>query len=131
MHAGCNAEDLGWVGRMLDTYPNLHIDIAARLSQLGRQPRATRELVLRHPDRVLFGCDEIPHTGASYPTHFRFLETEDEHFPHSADDPPLMGRWAISGHRPAGRRPARRVRRQRRYGSCPACAADRTRTRRA
>ena len=97
LHAGCNAEDLGWVGRMLDTYPNLHIDIAARLSQLGRQPRATRELVLRHPDRVLFGCDEIPHTGTSYPRHFRFLETEDEHFPHSDDDPPMMGRWAISG----------------------------------
>lgn len=97
VHAGCNAEDLGWVSRMLDTYPNLHIDIAARLSQLGRQPRATRELVLRHPDRVLFGCDEIPHTGASYPRHFRFLETEDEHFRHSDDDPPLMGRWAISG----------------------------------
>jgi len=97
VHAGCNAEDLGWVGRMLDTYPNFNIDIAARLSQLGRQPRATRELVLRHPDRVLFGCDEIPHTGESYPRHFRFLETADEHFPHSEDDPPLMGRWAISG----------------------------------
>lgn len=97
VHAGCNAEDLGWVGRMLDTYPNLHIDIAARLSQLGRQPRATRDLILRHPDRVLFGCDEIPHTGSSYPRHFRFLETRDEHFPHSDDDPPLMGRWAISG----------------------------------
>jgi hypothetical protein len=97
VHAGCNAEDLGWVSRMLDTYPNLHIDIAARLSQLGRQPRATRELVLRHRDRVLFGCDEIPHTGASYPRHFRFLETEDEHFAHSDDDPPMMGRWAISG----------------------------------
>jgi hypothetical protein len=97
VHAGCNAEDLGWVSRMLDTYPNLNIDIAARLSQLGRQPRATRELVLRHPDRVLFGCDEIPHTGGSYPRHFRFLETNDEHFPHSDEDPPTMGRWAISG----------------------------------
>lgn len=97
VHAGCNAEDLGWVSRMLDTYPNLNIDIAARLSQLGRQPRATRDLVLRHPDRVLFGCDEIPHTGAGYPRHFRFLETDDEHFPHSDEDPPTMGRWAISG----------------------------------
>jgi predicted TIM-barrel fold metal-dependent hydrolase len=97
VHAGCCAEDLGRVGRMLDSYPNLHIDIAARISQLGRQPRATRELVLRHPDRVLFGTDEIPHTGESYPTHFRFLETADEQFAHSSDDPPLMGRWAISG----------------------------------
>lgn len=97
VHVGCFAEDLGWVGRMLDTYDNFHIDIAARLSQLGRQPRATLDLVSRHPDRVLFGSDEIPHTGASYPTHFRFLETADEHFPHSTEDPPLMGRWTISG----------------------------------
>jgi hypothetical protein len=97
VHAGCYAEDLGWVGRMLDTYPNLNIDIAARIAQLGRQPRATRDLMLRHPDRVLFGSDEIPHTGESYPTHFRFLETADEHFPHSSEDPSPMGRWAISG----------------------------------
>src|SRR4051794_955714 len=97
VHVGCYAEDLVWVGRMLDTYDNFHIDIAARLSQLGRQPRATLDLVSRHPGRVLFGCDEIPHTGAGYPTHFRFLETADEHFPHSSEDPPLTGRWAISG----------------------------------
>lgn len=97
VHAGCYAENLGWVGRMLDSYPNLNIDIAARLAQLGRQPRATRELILRHPHRVLFGADEIPASGESYPTHFRFLETEDEYFPHSAENPQLMGRWMISG----------------------------------
>lgn len=95
VHAGCYAENLGWVKRMLDAYPNLNIDIAARLAQLGRQPRAMRELCLAHPNRVLFGTDEIPPTGESYPTHFRFLETADEQFPH-ADDLE-MGRWAISG----------------------------------
>jgi hypothetical protein len=95
VHAGCYAENLGWVGRMLDAYPNLHIDIAARVAQLGRQPRAARSLILRHPDRVLFGSDEIPHDGSSYPTYFRFLETADECFPHS--DSPLPGRWTISG----------------------------------
>jgi hypothetical protein len=97
VHAGGYPENLGWVRRMLDTYPNLHIDIAARLAQLGRQPRAMRELCLAHPDRVLFGADEVPPTGKSYPTHFRFLETADEQFPHSDEVPPLMGRWAISG----------------------------------
>ncbi len=97
VHGGCYAENLDWVSGMLDRYPNLNIDIAARLAQLGRQPRATRDLILRHPDRVLFGSDEIPHTGASYPTHFRFLETEDESFPHSDEDPPMLGRWMISG----------------------------------
>jgi len=97
VHAGCYAENLGWVRRMLERYPNFNIDISARIAQLGRQPRTTRALFVDHADRVLFGTDQIPHTGESYPVHFRFLETADEHFPHSPDDLPLMGRWAISG----------------------------------
>ncbi|MFI0420997.1 amidohydrolase family protein [Spongiactinospora sp. 9N601] len=97
VHGGNYAENLGWVRRMLDTYSNLHIDIAARIAQLGRRPRATRDLLLAHPDRVLFGTDEIPPTGESYPIHFRFLETADECFPHSLEDPPPLGRWTISG----------------------------------
>ncbi|MFH8838073.1 amidohydrolase family protein [Streptomyces sp. NPDC017868] len=97
VHAGCCAEDLGLVGRMLDTCPNYLIDISARLAELGRQPRRTRALLLRHPGRVLFGTDEIPPYEAAYRTHFRFLETEDEHFPHSDEHPPLRGRWMISG----------------------------------
>jgi len=97
VHAGCAAEDLGWVGRMLDAYPNFRIDIAARVAELGRQPRATRSLILRHPDRVLFGIDEFPPDPANYAIYFRFLETDDEHFPHSTEEIPLMGRWAISG----------------------------------
>ncbi|GAA2256823.1 hypothetical protein GCM10010402_10300 [Actinomadura luteofluorescens] len=97
VHAGCQAEDLGRVGRMLGAYPNLHVDIAARIAELGRQPRATRALILRFPGRVLFGTDEFPPDADTYATHFRFLETLDEHFPHSAEDPPLMGRWRISG----------------------------------
>ena len=32
-----------------------------------------------------------------YEIHFRFLETADEHFPYSVEDPPPEGRWAISG----------------------------------
>lgn len=97
VHMGCYPENLGWVGRMLERYPNFHVDIAARIAELGRQPRATRELIMRHPGRVLFGTDEIPPRGEVYRIHFRFLETADEHFPHSVEDPPLMGRWAISG----------------------------------
>ncbi|WP_433514571.1 amidohydrolase family protein [Nonomuraea sp. CA-143628] len=97
VHAGCWPENLGFAARLLDTYPNFHIDIAARVAELGRQPRATRALMLRHPDRVLFGTDEIPPDRESYRIHFRFMETDDEAFAHSLDDPPLMGRWTISG----------------------------------
>ncbi|WP_431895464.1 amidohydrolase family protein [Nonomuraea sp. bgisy101] len=97
VHAGCWPENLGWVGGMLERYPNFHIDVAARIAELGRAPRATRELVLRHPDRVLFGTDEIPPDPDVHRIHFRFMETADEAFAHSTEDPPLMGRWSISG----------------------------------
>jgi predicted TIM-barrel fold metal-dependent hydrolase len=97
VHVGGYAENLGWVGRMLDRYPNYHVDIAARVAELGRQPRAAHELILGHPDRVLFWIDESPNEREDYAIYFRFLETEDEHFPHSNKDVPEMGRWAISG----------------------------------
>jgi predicted TIM-barrel fold metal-dependent hydrolase len=96
-HVACFAEDLAWVSRMLGTYPNLFADIAARLPELGRQPRAARRLFLEHPERILFGLDLFPPTRENYEIHFRFLETDDEHFAYSADDPPPEGRWAISG----------------------------------
>ncbi|HKO24745.1 MAG TPA: amidohydrolase family protein, partial [Chloroflexota bacterium] len=50
-HVGCYAENLGWVGHMMDTYPNFNVDISARLAELGRQPYSSRRLFERHPDR--------------------------------------------------------------------------------
>lgn len=96
-HAGCYAEDLQWVGRMLSAYPNFNIDIAARIAELGRQPQATRQLILNHPDRVLFGTDIFPPTAEDYAIHFRFLETADEYFDYSTDEVPPQGRWKIYG----------------------------------
>lgn len=94
-HVGCYSEDLAWVSRMLDDHPNFNVDIAARIDELGRQPRATIRLIRRHPTRVLFGTDGIPPTAAQYRTYFRFLETEDEYF--STSDHDTGARWCISG----------------------------------
>jgi len=96
-HVGCFAEDLGWVGRMFDRYRNFYADVAARIAELGRQPRATRQLLHRHPTRVMLGTDVSPPTKAAYAIYFRFFETADEHFPYSTEKPPGSGRWAISG----------------------------------
>ncbi|HEY7400034.1 MAG TPA: amidohydrolase family protein [Actinomycetota bacterium] len=96
-HVACNVEDLAWVDRMLSTYPNLYADVAARIAELGRQPRASRALMLQHPDRIVFGTDLFPPAREIYAIHFRFLETADEHFPYDPDEPPSQGRWAISG----------------------------------
>jgi predicted TIM-barrel fold metal-dependent hydrolase len=98
-HVLCNAEDTAWIGRMLDTYPNVHTDIAARIAELGRVPRAARDLLIAHPDRFLLGTDAFPPDPAVYEVHRRFLETADEAFAYDAepDEAPSQGRWTISG----------------------------------
>ena len=97
-HVGCAAEDLARVERMLAAYPNWNVDIAARIAELGRQPRRARELFERWPDRILFGVDSGPDLDL-YALHFRFLETLDESFPYDVDGDhaPTQGRWAIHG----------------------------------
>ena len=97
-HVGCYAENLGWVGRMMDTYANFNADISARLAELGRQPRAARRFLERYADRIVFGLDAFPPVASAYAPYFRFLETADEHFPYQpAGAPPGQGRWAIYG----------------------------------
>jgi len=96
-HVGGNAEDLAWVARMLNAYPNFYVDVAARLADLGRQPRATRRLVLAHPTRVLFGTDASPPASDAFARHFRFFETDDECFSPTGTNAPGGARWTISG----------------------------------
>lgn len=96
-HVGCYAENLGWVSRMMDTYSNFYADIARRLGELGRQPYSSKRLFERHPDRILFGMDELPPQAANYRRYFRFLETADEYFPYSAVETGDQGRWYIYG----------------------------------
>src|SRR3954471_24413437 len=98
-HALCAAEDLAWVERMLATYANAYADVAARIAELGRFPRATRDLIERYPDRFVFGTDAFPPDRAVYAVHRRFFETADESFPYDVDpeEPPSQGRWTISG----------------------------------
>ena len=81
---------------MLHAYPNLHADIAARVAELGRVPRAAASMIQRHADRILFGSDGVPPSSEEYAVSFRFLEASDEHVPYSPDRVPPQGRWAIS-----------------------------------
>jgi predicted TIM-barrel fold metal-dependent hydrolase len=97
-HAGCAAEDLPLVESLLVGANNYSIDIAGRMAELGRQPRAFRALVERFSDRVLFGTDIYPATAEQYRLHFRFLETSDEAFSYAPETTiPPQGRWTVSG----------------------------------
>ncbi len=106
LHAGNFAEDLANVSAALDKYPNMHIDIAARIGELGRQPRTARKFFDKYQDRILFGTDAVPngietpqqiYGDKLYEIYFRFLETEDEYFDYAPAPVPPQGRWQIYG----------------------------------
>lgn len=94
-HFGNNAEDVGVVAKWLDKYPNLYVDIDARISELGRAPYTARKFFLKYPDRVMFGTDTTPNREA-YRVYYRFLETDDEYFDCAASHH-RQGFWMIYG----------------------------------
>jgi predicted TIM-barrel fold metal-dependent hydrolase len=94
------------VSENLDRFPNLSVEIAARIGELGRQPRAARKFFERYQDRILFGTDAVPHgdefpqqvfNDKLYEIYFRFLETDDEYFDYAPARVPPQGRWRIYG----------------------------------
>ncbi len=90
-------ENLAYVGNLLDRYPNVLIDISARLDELGRQPYTAREFLIHYADRILFGSD-MPVSTEMYRCYFRFLETRDEYFvPPDYDGTFGRHRWRIYG----------------------------------
>lgn len=95
-HVGCYAENLGWVGDLLDRCPNFNVDISGRIGELGRQPYTSRKFCLKYSDRILFGLDLGPDV-ASYEISYRFLETDDEYFNYNTGEIPMQGRFQIYG----------------------------------
>lgn len=95
-HLGNRTDDLREAAGLLDRHPNLLMDISARVSELGRQPRATRDFLIRYQDRLLFGTDGNA-DAATYRTYFRFLETADEYFDYPFWPRFNYGRWKIYG----------------------------------
>ena len=106
LHVGNFSENLDNVSQNLDRFKNMTVDTAARIGELGRQPRRSRRFFDRYQDRILFGTDATPH-GEEFPqqtfneklyeVYYRFLETDDEYFPYAPARVPPQGRWCIYG----------------------------------
>jgi predicted TIM-barrel fold metal-dependent hydrolase len=94
-HMANDGEDLAELGRWLDTYKNMYVDIDARISELGRQPYSARRFFLKYQDRVMFGTDTAPRREA-YRMYYRFLESDDEYFD-PAGGHHRQGFWMIYG----------------------------------
>lgn len=67
------------LGDMLDKYPNLYADIAARYGEIAPVPRYAAAFLTKYQDRLVYGTDNSPDEHM-YVTTFRILETADEHF---------------------------------------------------
>lgn len=110
VHFANNPEDIDYVERALTENPNLYVDVAARVPEIGRHdPAKVRALFVRFQDRILFGTDIGINRGLMlgsvgrikprladailfYEDHFRFFETEDRQIPHPT---PIQGEWRI------------------------------------
>ncbi len=106
LHVGNNAENLSYVSECMDRFPNMHVELAARIVELGRQPRTARKFFEKYQDRIMFGTDAVPNgtdtpqqvfNDAMYEIYYRFLETEDEYFDYAPSRVPPQGRWRIYG----------------------------------
>ncbi|MEZ5323536.1 MAG: amidohydrolase family protein [Verrucomicrobiales bacterium] len=111
VHFGNNPEDIDWVDRALDKFPNMMVDIAARVPELGRHdPAKVRALFEKHQDRIFFATDFMVYDKlilgsggdgpgptddeavAFYDKHWRWFETNDRQFAHMT---PIQGEWKI------------------------------------
>jgi predicted TIM-barrel fold metal-dependent hydrolase len=78
-HLANSTDNLAVLGKLLDTYPNLYADIAARYGEFSPVPRYTRAFMEKYADRLVYGTD-MGDSPDMYRITFRILETEDEHF---------------------------------------------------
>jgi hypothetical protein len=113
-HFGNAPEEPETVARMLAQYPNLYVETAARVPEIGRfDARRMREIFERFSDRILFGTDF--QTGRSgslalgsagegsdaeedipffFAQQFRYFETEERGL---RSPTPIQGDWPIDG----------------------------------
>lgn len=105
LHVGVS-EDLDYMSDCMRRYPNLWVEIGARIGELGRQPRRARRFFEEFQDRIMFGTDAVPGGYETpqqifgellYEIYYRFLETEDEYFDYAPAPVPPQGRWQIYG----------------------------------
>jgi predicted TIM-barrel fold metal-dependent hydrolase len=78
-------EQLDYLGYVLETYPNLHVDLAARFQQFHRMDREKlRAFIMKYADRILYGTDiggqpkpgRYEQVAEQYHRTFQLLETD-------------------------------------------------------
>ncbi|MBI5495797.1 MAG: amidohydrolase family protein [Deltaproteobacteria bacterium] len=113
VHFGNDPESVAATAERMRRHPNLWIDTAARVGEIGRQPRELLQAFFTEfQDRVMFGTDlgvtegglMLGAPGEREPqwsdalvffrAHWRFFETLDRNLEHPT---PIQGRWKVQG----------------------------------
>jgi predicted TIM-barrel fold metal-dependent hydrolase len=111
VHFGNDPEEPDRVSKLLDECPNLYVDVAARLGEIGRYDSAKlHDIFIHHRKRILFGTDwgiqpegmslgasngwaeELPDLDRFFLRHAQFFETNAKQIDHPT---PIQGRWKI------------------------------------
>ena len=113
IHLANHPENLAYVDKLLDTYPNVWVDTAARVPEFGRHPAAeVRAFFIEHQDRILFGSDFISTARGMqlgsvsskpepptiddavwfFERHWAYFETEGVQIEHPT---PIQGNWKV------------------------------------
>ena len=79
-HLGNQGNNLAALGKVLDAYSNLYLDISARDYEVGRTPRAAAKFLLKYRNRILFGTD-MGREKRMFRTWWQLFETADEYIP--------------------------------------------------
>jgi len=113
VHVAGFSENIQEVGKWLDEIPNLSVDTAARIGELGKHPSQEGfDFFTKYQDRIMFGTDmqfwegcDVQGAGPCrnfssdenrnfYNIHWRYLQTKDKQFDHPT---PIQGNWKIDG----------------------------------
>lgn len=78
-HLANTCSNLSQLAVLLDKYPNLYADVAARFGEIAPVPRYAAAFITKYQDRLIYGTDNNP-SQRMYLWTFRILETADEHF---------------------------------------------------
>jgi predicted TIM-barrel fold metal-dependent hydrolase len=82
-HFAWYGNDLKRAANLLDTLPNVTLEVAAVLYEFGRQPYASAQFFNKYQDRIMFGKDTFE--ASEYPYYWRVFETHDEYFDYYRD----------------------------------------------
>jgi len=92
-HFGSMADDLDALSQDLDSFPNLNVDVSARLADIQRLPiERVRRFFLAYPDRILFGTDRTT-LGSEAGIHPAALRKEQEE-----TEAQYAGWWDYTSH---------------------------------